>query len=898
MKPVAISVKDAYQISSAPADALEGGVFTDIVLLAAENAASSGNRDEAAPHEALRHFHTLAIGFLREEGAKTAHAQGKLVWSWFSSAQDALAAAMNLHRRFDAHGNAHPGSPLIRLRTALHQGDAVLADQEISGAAVSLLTRLLPELAPRTLSLTRSVRDRLPDDKALKCIPHASPPADLGTELFLYEWNRRRGPAAGSHKEPGLFLYIRPVRAMAGESFRRTWRRLLRRYGNAGDAGATPPLSASRKDSDAAVLPDQSLLFTPAAPEKALRLARLFLDHLEAYPEYGGVVPPPVQILLDFSTFLQWRQDRLRVSAMEWRLIEPGRIHLSDTAYRRLEMVPGFTADPLSANPRIFRLTDGKDLAEKGAAGRLFAPFPHAGALAEGGSHNPCFYCDSRRHEPSACPTKQRDRRLWALDRLSCLPPDEIRRLFYHHIMKTEPDAGPPPEDLPLSLAEEAFDELRYIHQLRFFETIWGSSATRWDDILPPAVERKGGTGGQAWLAHDCIRSGNYQRAAQLLNTAMQDAPTDFRLYCSLGFLSIETGRPDQARKYLEQGCYYAASIPQRIFIRLLICRIALLQGGMDALTAPLEEAVSLDAECTDIRYLRGIFLFHAGKAGAARGVFESLIAENRRYFAQVMIDPLLARFANEVHRLLHPIYCRAGSEAFEAGERLDRELERLGAILGRDKRILSRMEAEWKKVRQTAEQGGYGAYLDVVRTARSLYARSRRLIVRKKEQAFQQLDELQNRSNELAEFMGKPTLSGVIGNQYKRLGEIRNEIAGIRKHIRLEKPEAFVSFSRKTTDIARFLDNLDFKVRILVNFRQAGAFMGVFFKLCLLLQALNIAMGFWVIPGLIKGMGALAGFSVPGAHIQFCQFGSLMIGGMFAFLFAVYRGLRKMELN
>lgn len=726
MNPVSLSVKDAYRISPRSPEELPEGPLSDIVLMLVDMAGSAAffARGDAVGRETIRHFQTLTLGFLRESGGSMSRSRGDMVWAAFQDASEALRAAAGLQKRFAEHNRKRTSEERLRIRVGLHRGDLVVENQEAHGVTLHVLTRAVPLLDPDVVALTEMVLDRLDGDLAAACVPAGlTLPPDMPADLkFLrYEGEARAENDQRAPTAPPVILYVRPMKSMADESFVAAWREL----GEAGPEDRNPWGEHS-------LLPDQSRVFLLEDAGSALALAsriRAFLRGMDDPGTRGDMLP--LQILVDVGTFLRRRDGRVTVEGIDWYWLKPDTVYVTVSARKRLEDGQTPVLKPVSEDSggeRLFEVS-GAEAKDSGP----FPEFPYAGALVRGGRRSPCFYCDSRRHSPAKCPSKTRERRPYALERLGYRSPEFIVGLFLQYLLAREEEAGTPPGDWPLDLAEDAFYELRFIHQLRFFENLWGSTVQRWDDVTPPTVERKGSTGA-AWLAHDCIRSGNYQRAAELLNTAIQTSPSDFRLYCCLGFLNIETGSPERAKGYFEQAFEHAATIPQRIFIRFLICRLARIQGGLADVPSRLDDVRALDPECPDVVYLRIVLDFHVGDRETAVGRLRRFVEENPSFFVRAFIDPDLAPFSSDVREALSPLYASARSGADEAMGRTDREIRRLKAILGTGMRVVNQLASEWKQARRVADGEGYQGFLDVLRAAKSLHVRIRKVIERRKE--------------------------------------------------------------------------------------------------------------------------------------------------------------------
>jgi hypothetical protein len=81
-------------------------------------------------------------------------------------------------------------------------------------------------------------------------------------------------------------------------------------------------------------------------------------------------------------------------------------------------------------------------------------------------------------------------------------------------------------------LAYQAFYELKAVFQIRLFRVLWNASADTWEEIRNIGVQE--GRGGPVWLAQDCIRVADLDRAEGLLRAYLKEDPKDYKGYCPL----------------------------------------------------------------------------------------------------------------------------------------------------------------------------------------------------------------------------------------------------------------------------------------------------------------------------------------------------------------------------
>ena len=341
----------------------------------------------------------------------------------------------------------------------------------------------------------------------------------------------------------------------------------------------------------------------------------------------------------------------------------PGHIYASMAAYNNTQGLNAVEFRPMGAsgNARIRQLlfydvvwhpeTDCASGSESTrAAAEDTGPFVHGVALVAG-KYAPCFYCGSRKHRTTACPSKHLPYATSGLSRLGYLSMAEINRLFSDYLNRSGEDLPVIPEpvskeDQSLAyLAPWAFYELKRVFQLRFLDVVWNASPKAdWHK----ARERRGEgfpEGGMLWLARDCIRTSRIEEAADLLTQYGRRNSGDYRANCGLAFVKIERENYVTAADFLSEALNQPIGALQRTYLLLLLSRVYEFIPDLSGADEKLKDALDVEPFCPEatfeliIRYLRG------RREADALSRLVRLIRVYKEYYPAALISPELVKF-------------------------------------------------------------------------------------------------------------------------------------------------------------------------------------------------------------------------------------------------------------
>ena len=407
-------------------------------------------------------------------------------------------------------------------------------------------------------------------------------------------------------------------------------------------------------------------------------------------------------------------------------MAKPGHIYVSTETYNDTQGLNAVEFRPLGAseNPRIGQLpfydvtwhpetdcTPGGVAAEatRGTHGGP-SPFVHAAALAAG-IHAPCFYCGSRKHFATACPSKHLPYAAVGLERLGYLSMDEINRLFSEYLNQSGEDLpvipGPSSkEDQSLAfLAPLSFYELRRVFQLRFLDVVWNASAKAdWHKARGKRVEGFP-EGGMLWLARDCIRTSRLEEAEDLLSRYGRKNPGDYRTPCGLAFVKIEKESYVTAADFLNEALSEQTGNLQKTYLYLLLSRVYEFIPDLSKADEKLKEALAIEPLCPEALYELIIRYFRGRREVDATNRLIKLIHIYREYYPAALIAPELAKYGELIAPEIEKLIAQVRGEAEKAVEEADRETAILKCFVGENDTDVAQVLSYHKRMCELLEK-------------------------------------------------------------------------------------------------------------------------------------------------------------------------------------------------
>ncbi|MEW6489994.1 MAG: hypothetical protein AB1578_19055 [Thermodesulfobacteriota bacterium] len=428
-------------------------------------------------------------------------------------------------------------------------------------------------------------------------------------------------------------------------------------------------------------------------------------------PVHPPTHPWPVQVLLDVGA-----GDRPPPPDDDprWDALHPGRLHLTAALHVRWEALGGgrLPASPEPVADGLYGL--GAPLPEQ--TGLHLLPSRH---LAVGTGERECFYCGSRAHRPSHCPS----RALGPEDHmLSALAEERLEQIASDH-RAAFAQGGPPdlaafagdlsPRD-PVHRGAVAFFDGKRVYQLRFLSYLAYSEVRVW-----PGPEALGAArpprANALHLGLDCLRVGRRGQAVEYLRATSGMDETQ-RFFAALGqaLAATEAEEVGEAARLFSGAAQLASPGVQRAYANLLRARLHEVEGAPADALRILEGMSEGMGTGFDVA-------FHALRVRARlEGVpvdwewFRAGVREYPEHWVRLLLEPGLGRLAGAADGILASALESARRKAESAVGQAAAECTALSEWLGDEASGLPPLTAALRGLQGRLERGGYRGWVQV----------------------------------------------------------------------------------------------------------------------------------------------------------------------------------------
>jgi len=415
------------------------------------------------------------------------------------------------------------------------------------------------------------------------------------------------------------------------------------------------------------------------------------------------------------------------------------------------------------------------------------AQFQYRRALVEG-VREPCFYCGSRRHLPSGCPSKHLPEQNQSFRKLSLLSVRQLNNLFSDAISQGLDKARHRwEEDAEASGtyfdAYHGFYDIKRVFQLRFGRVVMSYGGNDWEKATEMSAQNDGG---RIWVALDHLRTGDMSRAESLLKELYEEDPQAFRANLAMGYLNIEQGGHRHALDYFEAAHKYAATRPQKILALLLVCRVHYLHlNNLEAAKEQIRLIRKLDGHCPEALYQDIILQMKSEGETTAIRQLVSLIASYPEYYLAALIDPDLISVQTAINEELGSMLANAKEHADESLKGAAARMERAESWLGEDDRNAMDLREKFLAVQACYDSGSFQGYLDTVYKSSSVVAECNKVEIQSAVLIKSMLGELHDRLHPLVGYFSDGREAGPAG----MLAAIQSDILDFEECLRSSLP-------------------------------------------------------------------------------------------------------------
>jgi len=515
--------------------------------------------------------------------------------------------------------------------------------------------------------------------------------------------------------------------------------------------------------------------------------------------------------------------------------------------------------------------------------------FVHGPALLAG-ENNPCFYCGSRRHRTTYCPSKHLPYGTDGLEKLGHFPVGEINEIFANYLEEAGEDLPAPLEadtENLTYLAPWSFYELKKPFQLRFLNLMW-SALPKEDWYKVKEGRRETSAKGEVlWLARDCIRTSDLDEAENLFTSySRQNWWKDHRTSCGLAFIRIEQGQYAAAADFLREALEQESSPAQKTYIYLLLSRLFNLVRERDKSLDALKEAMRIEPYCLEARFEEAILHFQMQHQADALARLVKLLHLSHEYYVPAFISPELTEF----QPLIIPELDKFGLEVHKTAQRLSKEADEAVEVLkgvagdgdGDVSEILFMQEHMHELLRKPK------AFLnshDAFHVAKKISAACVRVERDRREEVMETLRVLHGRAIELLRSrVGRGRIEPLVRPVLGGLNLVGDK---------LNKREPFAGCVELCAKLSATLDSVQEIAERLKRRAELFRTYGSFFKDSIFVLFVTAVTGLVLFPGAFYCLAAVHnGLVLSPIEVWRAQKIVLVVGGVFAAVFAIGHAL------
>ncbi|MCX5810636.1 MAG: hypothetical protein NTX36_14925 [Proteobacteria bacterium] len=808
-------------------------LFTDIV----------GSTDYFKAHgdkpgrEMLRSHHDIASSVIAVHGGKVIKLIGDSIMAYFLYPVEAFKAAIKMQQKFQMEDGKGDTAGQIHVRVGIHYGSVIVEKEDIYGDVVNVASKLTNLAQGDQVYVSHEVYDLVKDMPLVHfdLLPNWDR-KNIPDGLIVYRvfWDE----AVELNPATSIMLYARPVKVLGGSKFNTIWEDFTKAE-NALWKGKI----RRRK-----VFPDKSIMmfFTEAGSANGVvtGIRDFISDKLE---ETGKQTLFPVQIIIDVSyDFLEDELISNGYHANQEEII-PGDINFSENAYRiikNFENVPIVQVSEGIGGRIFYRVVSPGE--EKKAEIEMF---PYGNALVQG-THDPCYYCGSRKHMCTDCPSKNLPDITYALSRLGYLSLNVINELFLKLFLSEEanPDAVKEDkeknQDTSIKLPYYSFYELRRVYQLRFLRAIWNATGEDWLAVREDKSETQGGL---AWLAQDSLRISDLDKAESTLNKALENKPDDFRVYCMLGYFCIEKGDFVHAESYFDTALFHVKTGVHKTFIQLLIARLYALNNKPHDALKMTGDILLKNPSCIDAVYMDIIIKFQQQKETLAIQRLIKLIQNNREYFMYAYMDSELMPYSGFIIPQMIILFRKAKEDATSLLSVAENEFA--GSKEMHDKQSVAEIQSLFLKVKNTLALNSYFGYLDAANYCSLITSKCRDLFKERKKALTASVHLLDIRVKKDLEFVDSYTYQRLAGSYRNQLQIISEKVDRVLEAIKSISHERFDEYKSVCDELSDELKHVESKFENLYYLKQCMQGFFGFAKCSLISLLIVLVTGFFIFP-------------------------------------------------
>jgi class 3 adenylate cyclase len=655
-----------------------------------------------------RHYDMLSPIITQHEGTivKTV---GDSIMASFDEPYKAVKAAMEMQRTLSEYNANLPKEDLIRIRIGINFGKGIIEGNDVYGNVVNEASKLVSIGESEQIVVSESIYEKLQSIEDVTFFPLETdklPDSNLELRIYAVRWQEADqvrekeittmslalmnytspiNKEVGSEEESKPLKYFSPVEDVIREKAFRT------------SVGPEWRLQAIFENAETSV-------------ETALEALKILQKSDQEF--HIGIHTGPVLIEeVETHGGEEANEAREKADSGEIYITQPTYESIKDNPLLKFLPLPICLKNGISLYRILWEPTEKRKVQELHLIDQKFL-YPE------------CFYCSSRNHHSSLCPSKNIPFHTHSLNEIGYLSSTEIKALFATHFpnilkpCKADQDEIlvpliPDHKSDSFKLPFEAFYEANEVFQLRFLREVWRSEATNWNNFALSPSNRRGG--GFLWLGEDSLRVSKHNEAYTMLNKALEHNTNDYKPYVALGFLAVETDDLAKAAYQFRRALLCTSNPLQKSYVLLLISRIAELRNNLEDAVDKVREALIIAPHFLEAKYRHALLLAKRGDKNEALSILRNLIATEPNFYIKVLVDPGLDPIRSDIDLLIKEFFEHAKAQALNSIKTIKKNLIDHGEWFSKEDPEYKSAEKIFNQTLKLSEGNSYFAFLDVV---------------------------------------------------------------------------------------------------------------------------------------------------------------------------------------
>lgn len=784
--------------------------------------------------EMLRTHHHMAMSIVEEYGGSLIKEVGDSVLVYFPDPAEALKAAVSMQHRFLLHNQQSTPDDQIHVRIGLHHGKVIVEEKDIYGDVVNVAAKLTNLAGGDQIFVSHEVYASTRSVPSIQC------------ERIDF-WNMKNVP-------DGLTIYkVVWENAQTEAPARRVLVVLVPdplhpEMDTLMDAVDLPPREEGDPFEDACLCVERSrdnkpvLVYTKTTA--AVQASERILARLT-----GNQTPTGTRLPLKiYITNASARDEETILSSgpgPELDTVPYGSIYVTSDVCRQMRSrnrAAGGAVVEFESTGSLFRISGRqrpKDV----------LPDPRS-TDAPGGTYTPCFYCGSKRHKITDCPSRALTESGRSFHHLGYLPMPSIEEIALS--LKGSPvdvearvnpfsvESAPDRKDL----AAHAYYEIKSLYQLRFSQIVWNTTAGSWETLRSARAENQGGF---AWLAQDSLRVSNYDKARSFLKLALERKPRDYKALCVSGFLNMELENVPAAISDLTKALGFADTTIRKIYVSMILARLYKLSGDSRKFKSTLREVLLLDSGCHDAVYEDIILAFEEKNEKSALKRLIRLIGENRDFFVIALIDPELSQHRNTIYVHLTELLAEAKKNALAHFEDARKEFARSRTLLPLT--ALKSIDPVVLEIERQIQSDSYFGCLDAPQRCNAIKMMCKNALNEQIHAIASITQELKTRFQKAEIFLTSYRYSQLAEKHRRRLAYLKGSLTQIGDVRYFESSGEFESCFSTCRNISNELSSLESRLELLEVSAQAIRLSFKFLKNSSIFFSIVFFLGIFIFP-------------------------------------------------